>query len=73
MKKATNMLPIDKEKLYRALRKQGVTPSKASRVMGYGSTYLKNSADRGTIHKAAVKLLGGCYGIEYGEYQKVES
>lgn len=58
------MVAIDSEKLRAEIAKRGMTMIQASQEMGFANGFLSNCTIRGTMHRAAVAMLGTLYGIK---------
>lgn len=68
-----NMVMIDGKKLQAELKKRGVSFASASKELGFGVTYLTNSASRGYMRTAAIKALFAEYNINPDAYVLKES
>lgn len=69
MKQKKEKYPVSKEKLYGALQERGLSPSEASKQMGYERNYLPNVAAVREIPRRGAIILERFYGIKPEDYQ----
>lgn len=62
--------PVDWEKVYNAIYKQGLSISNASSKIGYSKSYLRTArADGAKMPMSTIVLLDKILGIPYAEYK----
>ena len=71
MSRGTN-LPIDYDKLTRAIASRNLDGAKASRQMGFESGYLQNVKRNQRLRKTSVLMLERMFGISYDEIKPDE-
>ena len=71
MSRGTN-LPIDYDKLTRAIASRNLDGAKASRKMGFESGYLQNVKHYQRLRKTSVLMLERMFGISYDEIKPDE-
>lgn len=65
-------LPVDYDKLTRAIVSRNLDCSKASRQMGFASGYLQNVKRYQHLRKTSVLMLESMFGISYDEIKPDE-
>lgn len=63
-----NMIKIDGNKLYQAMKERGFTPTKICREIGVNGGYFANAKSRGSIANMMIVLLESRYGIPRDTY-----
>lgn len=71
MSRGTN-LPIDYDKLTRAIASRNLDGAKASRQMGFESGYIQNVKRYQRLRKTSVLMLERMFGISYDEIKPDE-
>lgn len=66
--KSENMIKIDGEKLYGALKERGLTASQLCKELRINNGYFANAKHRGTMPNMMVVLLESRYGIPRDNY-----
>lgn len=62
------MAAIDPAKLQKILAERGISPSKASKEIGFNPDYISSSLFKGCISKIAIASLELRYGIKYEDF-----
>lgn len=68
----TAMIKIDGDKLMNAIVQHGYHASALSADLGYNTSFLTQSANRGRISRSAANTLAKVYDIPLSEYEYVE-
>ena len=69
MNKGLEKIPVSKTKLYDALNKRGLTPTEASKEIGFGRDYLSNAVCTGYISARGALYLDKFFSIKPEDYQ----
>lgn len=66
-------MPVDAQKLYKALKEKGTSASKFSREIGWAGSYVKNSLLKNKgLRKSIIMLLKAIYNIDYDDIKSEE-
>lgn len=67
----TQTVPVDRERMYEAIKKRGLTSSEVSLALGYDKTYITSICGNGKMSLSAAKFLETLYHIMPEEYAPI--